>query len=99
MSQQQHRDLGWGYGLVALWVVGFLLFWLVPLAAAVFISLTNWSPVSGPFWHAHVWASTTTSQMLLARSPLLALHTQLDRLCPGLRGDYQLSSHCPWRWC
>lgn len=47
------HDLRWGYGLISIWIVGFLLFAAFPLAMSVFISFTNWAPISGPFWEAH----------------------------------------------
>jgi multiple sugar transport system permease protein len=64
MSPQRRQELRWGYGLVSLWFVGFVLFALVPLGSAIFISLTNWSPVSGPFWQAHVVGVDNYRQML-----------------------------------
>jgi multiple sugar transport system permease protein len=45
-------------------VIGFLAFGLVPLASAVFISLTSWDPVAGPFWQAHVVGLVNYNQML-----------------------------------
>jgi multiple sugar transport system permease protein len=63
-SRKKQRDTLWGYGLVGVWVIGFLLFGVAPLAAAVFISLTNWSPVAGPFWQAHVIGLNNYNQML-----------------------------------
>lgn len=48
------RETRWGYGLTSLWLVGFLVFAAFPLAMSVFISFTNWAPISGPFWQAHV---------------------------------------------
>ncbi len=63
-SRSQRREKFWGFGLVSLWLIGFLLFGVVPLAAAVFISFTNWSPVSGPFWNAHVVGVDNYRQML-----------------------------------
>lgn len=65
MSPQRRQELRWGYGLVSVWFVGFLLFSIFPLGAAIFISLTSWSPVSGPFWQAHVVGFDNYRQMLL----------------------------------
>jgi multiple sugar transport system permease protein len=47
------REGRWGFGLASIWLVGFLLFAAFPLAVSVYISFTNWAPVSGPFWQAH----------------------------------------------
>src|SRR5919198_2154473 len=49
----QSRETRWGVGLTSIWLVGFLVFAAVPLGMSVFISFTSWSPISGPFWHAH----------------------------------------------
>ncbi len=46
----RRKEMAWGYGLVSIWVVGFIAFSLFPLIAAVFISMTNWDPIAGPFW-------------------------------------------------
>ncbi|HZS94349.1 MAG TPA: sugar ABC transporter permease, partial [Chloroflexota bacterium] len=48
------RDARWGYGLASIWLVGFIVFSAFPLAMSVFISFTNWAPIGGPFWKAHV---------------------------------------------
>jgi multiple sugar transport system permease protein len=63
-NPERFREVAWGYGLVAIWVIGFILFGLFPLASAVFISLTNWNPVSGPFWQAHLIGGANYNQML-----------------------------------
>jgi multiple sugar transport system permease protein len=47
------REAMWGFGLTSIWLIGFLVFAAFPLAMAVFISFTSWSPVAGPFWEAH----------------------------------------------
>ena len=47
------RETRWGVGLTSIWLVGFLVFAAVPLAMSVYISFTNWEPISGPFWNAH----------------------------------------------
>lgn len=53
-SHRQHRRRAlWGYAFISVWVVGFLIFTAFPLVMAVFISFTNWAPISGPFWEAH----------------------------------------------
>ena len=64
ISRAQRHEWAWGYGLVSIWVIGFLAFGLVPLASAVFISLTSWDPVSGPFWQAHVVGLDNYNHML-----------------------------------
>jgi multiple sugar transport system permease protein len=63
-SRERRREILWGYGLISIWLVGFLLFGVFPLASAIFISLTNWSPVSGPYWQAHVIGGANYAQML-----------------------------------
>ena len=52
-KKQRRSEYGWGYGLVSIWVLGFIAFGIFPLASAVFISFTNWAPLQGPFWQAH----------------------------------------------
>ncbi len=64
VSQARRQEVMWGYGLVSIWLIGFLLFGVVPLASAIFISLTNWDPVAGPFWQAHVIGLDNYNQML-----------------------------------
>lgn len=54
----------WGYGLISIWLIGFLLFGVVPLASAIFISLSSWDPVAGPFWQAHFIGLANYRQML-----------------------------------
>lgn len=63
-SRARRQEVTWGYGLVAIWLIGFLLFGVVPLASAIFISLTNWDPVAGPFWQAHLIGLQNYNQML-----------------------------------
>jgi multiple sugar transport system permease protein len=63
-SRERRREMLWGYGLVSIWLVGFLLFGVFPLASAIFISLTNWSPVRGVYWQAHVIGGANYRQML-----------------------------------
>ena len=46
------REARWGVGLTSIWLVGFLAFAAVPLAMSVYISFTDWAPISGPFWDA-----------------------------------------------
>ena len=48
------REARWGVGLTSIWLVGFLVFAAVPLGMSVYISFTNWAPISGPFWDAHI---------------------------------------------
>ncbi|HLJ67438.1 MAG TPA: sugar ABC transporter permease [Chloroflexota bacterium] len=50
---RRSREGRWGFGLTSIWLVGFLVFSAVPLAMSVYISFTNWAPISGPFWQAH----------------------------------------------
>lgn len=50
---EKRRESLWGYGFTSIWVIGFLVFTAVPIAIAVWISFTSWSPVGGPFWTAH----------------------------------------------
>ena len=50
---EKRREAMWGYGFTSVWVIGFLVFTAVPIAIAVWISFTSWSPVAGPFWTAH----------------------------------------------
>ncbi len=61
---RRRQEVMWGYGLVSIWLIGFLLFGVVPLASAIFISLTSWDPVAGPFWQAHVIGLENYNQML-----------------------------------
>jgi|SRR5947209_947664 len=51
---QRRKDMLWGYGFTSIWVVGFLVFSAVPLALALYLSFTDWNPIRGPFWTAHV---------------------------------------------
>src|SRR4029453_6859464 len=44
------REARWGVGLTSIWLVGFLVFAAVPLGMSVYISFTNWAPISVPFW-------------------------------------------------
>jgi multiple sugar transport system permease protein len=48
------REARWGMSLTSIWLIGFAVFSAFPLAMSVYISLTNWAPISGPFWNAHV---------------------------------------------
>jgi multiple sugar transport system permease protein len=52
-SRVRAREARWGIGFTSIWLIGFLVFSAVPLAMSVYISFTNWAPVSGPFWDAH----------------------------------------------
>lgn len=47
------QEARWGYSLASIWAIGFLVFGAFPLAMALYISFTNWAPISGPFWQAH----------------------------------------------
>lgn len=64
LSRTRRQEIMWGYGLVSIWLIGFLLFGVVPLASAIFISLTSWDPVAGPFWQARVVGLANYNQML-----------------------------------
>lgn len=50
---RRSHEWRWGFGLTSIWLVGFLVFAAVPLGMSVYISFTNWAPISGPFWQAH----------------------------------------------
>ncbi|GAC1513953.1 MAG: sugar ABC transporter permease [Chloroflexota bacterium] len=50
----RRKEAVWGAGLISIWFIGFLTFSAVPLLSAVWISFTDWSPIRGPFWLAHV---------------------------------------------
>ena len=63
-SRARRQEMWWGYGLISIWLIGFLLFGVVPLASAVFISLSSWDPVAGPFWQAHFVGGANYGQML-----------------------------------
>jgi multiple sugar transport system permease protein len=65
-SRRRRQEMAWGYGLVSIWLIGFLAFGLAPIVSAVFISLTNWNPVSGPFWQAPFIGGENYRQMLVA---------------------------------
>lgn len=47
------KEARWGFSLTSVWLIGFIIFGLFPLAMSVFISFTDWNPDSGPFWQAH----------------------------------------------
>jgi multiple sugar transport system permease protein len=51
---QRRQEMLWGYGFTSVWVVGFLIFSAVPLALALILSFTDWNPIRGPFWTAHL---------------------------------------------
>lgn len=53
-SKARRQEAMWGMGLTSIWLIGsFLVFTAAPLAVSVYISFTNWAPISGPFWDAH----------------------------------------------
>jgi multiple sugar transport system permease protein len=52
-GSERRREGWWGFGFTTIWIIGFLVFALFPLAMAVYISFTNWAPIAGPFWEAH----------------------------------------------
>jgi multiple sugar transport system permease protein len=62
--QARLHDLRWGYGLTSIWMIGFLVFSAFPLAMSVYISFTNWAPISGPFWNAHTVGLSNYQQFL-----------------------------------
>jgi multiple sugar transport system permease protein len=64
VSYARRQEMLWGYGLISIWLIGFLLFGVVPLASAIFISLSSWDPVAGPFWQAHFVGLANYGQML-----------------------------------
>ncbi|HZS89859.1 MAG TPA: sugar ABC transporter permease [Chloroflexota bacterium] len=64
VSHARRQEMLWGYGLISIWLIGFLLFGVVPLASAIFISLSSWDPVAGPFWQAHFIGLANYRQML-----------------------------------
>src|SRR5947209_6963326 len=51
---QRRQEMLWGYGFTSIWVIGFLIFSAVPLALALILSFTDWNPIRGPFWQAHL---------------------------------------------
>jgi len=56
------REARWGVGLTSIWLVGFLVFAAVPLGMSVYISFTNWSPISGPFWQDNATVQQVTQK-------------------------------------
>jgi multiple sugar transport system permease protein len=63
-GQARRKEAAWGYGLVSIWVIGFIAFGLFPLLAAGYISLTNWDPIHGPFWNAPISGFNNYDTML-----------------------------------
>jgi multiple sugar transport system permease protein len=51
---QRRQEMFWGYGFTSIWVVGFIIFSAVPLFLALYLSFTDWNPIRGPFWNAHL---------------------------------------------
>jgi multiple sugar transport system permease protein len=53
-KNQRQQEMFWGYGFTSIWVIGFLIFSAVPLVLAFYLSFTDWNPIRGPFWTAHL---------------------------------------------
>lgn len=53
-KSQKRQEIRWGYGFTSIWLVGFLVFSAVPLGLALILSFTDWNPIRGPFWTAHL---------------------------------------------
>jgi multiple sugar transport system permease protein len=53
-KNQRRQEMLWGYGFTSIWVVGFLVFTAVPLGLGLILSFTDWNPIRGPFWNAHL---------------------------------------------
>jgi multiple sugar transport system permease protein len=51
---KQRQERLWGYSFTSIWLIGFLVFSAAPLLISVFISFTDWNPIRGPFWQAHL---------------------------------------------
>jgi multiple sugar transport system permease protein len=51
---QRRQEMFWGYGFTSIWVIGFIIFSAVPLFLALYLSFTDWNPIRGPFWNAHL---------------------------------------------
>ena len=47
--RQLRRDL-WGYGMASPWIVGFLVFTLVPMMASLYLSFTKYDVFTPPQW-------------------------------------------------
>lgn len=52
VGKERRVEAWWGFGFVSIWIVGFLVFALFPIAMAIYISFTDWAPIAGPFWQA-----------------------------------------------
>ena len=50
MGVQERRENAWGWGLVAPWLFGFLVFTLGPMIASAYLSLCDWDILTPPRW-------------------------------------------------
>lgn len=50
LSRRQRQGAGWGYLLASPMVIGFLVFFLIALAASFVLSFTRWDMLSSPIW-------------------------------------------------
>ena len=49
-SALAREEMIYGYGIVSLWFIGFILFTAGPILASLFLSFTNWEILSPPSW-------------------------------------------------
>jgi len=52
--KKQRQERMWGYSFTSIWLIGFLVFSAAPLVISVYVSFTDWNPIRGPFWQAHL---------------------------------------------
>src|SRR6266849_5380915 len=50
MSRMARREAMWFYGLVGIWIVGFILFTGGPILASAYLSFTKYDIVTPPRW-------------------------------------------------
>jgi len=50
LSHQARSEARWGYLLIAPMMIGFTIFFVVALAASLFLSLTSWDMLASPVW-------------------------------------------------
>ena len=50
MSPAQKREAGLFYLTVSPWIIGFLIFTLVPMAISLYLSFTRWNVIQAPVW-------------------------------------------------
>ena len=43
LSKAEKREARWGYGFIGLWIVGFLIFYLLPMLASLGFSLLDFT--------------------------------------------------------